>query len=554
LLHLNLQDEQLQQLHEELNRTAFQLLAVNQAMKMLGSVTQLQTTLDLTVDMFVEMTRALYGCVILPHRGTAFVIRTAKGDQSEDLIEQRFSLPQSTLRWFKTRRTPAVLGEGSNDIPDKVRAALGQAPRPFALWVPLVVSDRLVGFVALSEKFRSLPYTSDELEVLATLASQTAIAIENAKLVQRLKGKVQLANQELRQANRSLSIEMAKLRATVEGMADGLFVTDPKGRLSFLNPAVRDFLGWGERKVEGEKIDQCAPVETLATLVKEATSGEETHTEREIVISEPLRRVYTARATALRDDKDKLQGAVTVLSDITALKELADMKADFVSFIVHELRTPLTSIKGFVLMLNDAPPDSFDAETVAEFYDIMACECERLLRMINELLDVSRLEAGRPLPVSLGPVNLVEVVAGLIKMQEHYSSGRHQLVSEIPENLSPVHADKDRVIQILTNLLSNAIKYSPDGGAVTTRLVEGERETTISVTDQGLGMKPEDKERLFGRYHRVLTEDTARIRGTGLGLFLTKELVELQSGRIWAESEYGKGSTFFFTLPRQPTA
>ncbi|PIX38822.1 MAG: hypothetical protein COZ56_19445 [Armatimonadetes bacterium CG_4_8_14_3_um_filter_58_9] len=363
-----------------------------------------------------------------------------------------------------------------------------------------------------------------------------------------------MANQELRQANRSLSIEMAKLRATVEGMADGLFVTDPKGRLSFLNPAVRDFLGWGERKVEGEKIDQCAPVETLATLVKEATSGEETHTEREIVISEPLRRVYTARATALRDDKDKLQGAVTVLSDITALKELADMKADFVSFIVHELRTPLTSIKGFVLMLNDAPPDSFDAETVAEFYDIMACECERLLRMINELLDVSRLEAGRPLPVSLGPVNLVEVVAGLIKMQEHYSSGRHQLVSEIPENLSPVHADKDRVIQILTNLLSNAIKYSPDGGAVTTRLVEGERETTISVTDQGLGMKPEDKERLFGRYHRVLTEDTARIRGTGLGLFLTKELVELQSGRIWAESEYGKGSTFFFTLPRQPTA
>ena len=551
MLQPNLRDDQLQQLHEELNRTAFQLLAVNQAMKMLGSVTQLQTTLDLTVDMFVEMTRALYGCVMLAQRGSEFTVKAAKGGDAAALLDRRISLPPKALQWFKAGRKPVIVSGETANLPDHVREAVSRTPLPFALWVPLMVADRIVGFVVLSEKFRGAPFTGEELDVLATLAAQTAIAIENAKLVQRLKGKVQLANQELRQANRALSLEMAKLQAIVEGMADGLFVTDANNRITFVNPAVRDYLGWGDSAVEGMSLQECAPTETLTEVVNEVATGDTDQSERELIITEPLRRVYAARAAALRDQKKRLQGVVAVLSDITALKELADMKADFVSFIVHELRTPLTSIQGFISTLSNCPPGSFDDETVSEFYEIIHSECVRLLGMINELLDVSRLEAGRPLPVSIAEVDVPPLVADIVKMQEYYTTGRHFLVTEIPDDLPTVQADKDRVIQILTNLLSNAIKYSPNGGQVTTRVVADDGQIIISVSDEGLGMKPEDVSRLFTRYHRVITEDTARIRGTGLGLFLTSQLVELQNGRIWCESEYGKGSTFFFSLPRQ---
>jgi PAS domain S-box-containing protein len=540
------------QLQEELNRTSFQLFAVNQAMKMVGSVTQLQRTLDLTADMFVEMTRALTGCVVLVDDGTTLTVRAAKGDGADSLLKQRFKLSQAALRWFREQRGPVVLGDGSS-LPEHVRDGLAAAPRAFAVWVPLATVNRLVGLVALSDKFGGIPYTPDELAVLETLAAQTAIAIENARLVTRLKGKVQLANRELQETNRQLSLEMAKLRATVEGMADGLLVTDPRGRVSFLNPAVRDFLGWKESAVEGEPFRKHAPNETLVEMVDQVTTGTEEHAEKEITVTEPLRRVYTARSTALRDDKGKAQGAVTTLSDITTLKELADMKADFVAFIVHELRTPLTSIKGFVNTLQESPPDSFAPEDVAEFHGIMDGECTRLLGMINELLDVSRLEAGRPLPIAYSEVDLSPLIANVVKLQEHYASGRHTLVTEMPAAVPTIDADRDRVIQILTNLLSNAIKYSPAGGTVTTKLEVAGDSVTLSVADQGLGMQPEDMARLFQPYQRVLTEDTARIRGTGLGLYLTKQLVELQAGRIWAESEYGKGSTFLFTLPmRRP--
>ncbi|NCP33001.1 MAG: hypothetical protein COY42_24355 [Armatimonadetes bacterium CG_4_10_14_0_8_um_filter_66_14] len=543
-------DDMLHQLQEELNRTSFQLFAVNQAMKMVGSVTQLQRTLDLTVDMFVELTRALTGCVALVDERTTLTVRAAKGDDADSLLKRRFKLGQAVLRWFREQRRPVVVGDGS-ELPEHVRDGFAAAPCAFAVWVPLATVNRLVGFVALTDKFGGMPYTPDELAVLETLAAQTAIAIENAKLVTRLKGKVQLANRELREANRNLSLEMAKLRATVEGMADGLLVTDPRGRISFLNPAVRDFLGWQDDEVEGQPVAKWTTAEALSGMIGEVTTGEEQHAEKEITLSEPLRRVYTARSTALHDDKGRPQGAVTTLSDITALKELADMKADFVSFIVHELRTPLTSIKGFIDMLSDSPRDSFADEEVAEFYGIILQECVRLLGMINELLDVSRLEAGRPLPISYSKVDLREVLTNVVKMQEYYASERHLLSTEIPGELAPLEADRDRVIQIATNLLSNAIKYSPEGGEVVTRVADEGDAVTISVSDHGLGMQPEDVARLFQPYQRVLTEDTARIRGTGLGLYLTSQLVDLHRGRIWVESEYGKGSTFFFTLPKE---
>jgi signal transduction histidine kinase len=244
-------------------------------------------------------------------------------------------------------------------------------------------------------------------------------------------------------------------------------------------------------------------------------------------------------------------GAITVVSDVTLLQELSEMKTEFVSLVSHELRTPLTSIMGFSQTLRewgDRPASERD-----EFLGIIEQESYRLLVMINDLLDVSRMEAGRKLSMSYSLVDLREVAEHVVRFQQVVSS-RHRFRLEFADAGLQVQADRDKVVQILTNLISNAIKYSPQGGeVVVSGAAEGE-EVVVQVSDQGVGMTPEDVSRLFQRYQRVDRDAIKGIRGTGLGLYLVRGLVEAHGGRVWAESTPGKGSTFHFSLPRQARA
>jgi len=240
---------------------------------------------------------------------------------------------------------------------------------------------------------------------------------------------------------------------------------------------------------------------------------------------------------------------VTVLSDVTLLQELSDMKTEFVSLVSHELRTPLTSIQGFAQTLRSDTGGHFDAETREEFLEIIEGECQRLLAMINELLDASRIEAGRALSLNLGEVSIPELVEQVVRLQAPASEA-HQFELDFPADLPLVEADRDRIEQVLTNIISNAVKYSPDGGPVRIRGRRDNGQVLVSVTDAGLGMTEAQMGQLFQRYHRVESDAAKRIRGTGLGLYLTKGLVDAHGGRIWAHSPGpGQGSTFSFVLP-----
>lgn len=233
---------------------------------------------------------------------------------------------------------------------------------------------------------------------------------------------------------------------------------------------------------------------------------------------------------------------------MAAWQRLSELKSDYVSMVSHELRTPLTSIKGFIATLQRDTRGFFDETAKRRFYDIMAHECDRLLRLINEMLDLARLEAGRKLTVDVREVNVRDALEKALATQQFYGHGRHQFVLDIADPTLKARADPDRLEQILLNLLSNAVKYSPDGGTVTVRARADGHFVTVTVSDEGIGIAPEHRSRLFERYQRVVTDKS--IKGTGLGLYLTKELVEAQGGEIWVESEPGKGSHFSFTLPR----
>ncbi len=236
-----------------------------------------------------------------------------------------------------------------------------------------------------------------------------------------------------------------------------------------------------------------------------------------------------------------------------ALEEASRLKSDFIGFVAHELRNPLTTIRGYVQTMLADEEHTLDEETKQEFFEAIEADSDRLLDMINELLDVSRLEAGRPLSLSLKEIELPGLLEKLARRHKFYKffTPRHSIVTDLADDLpSTITADEDKLNQIFSNLLSNAIKYSPDGGEIRlTARWEGDGQIVISVKDAGVGMSQEQCGRLFRQYERIDRDAIKNIPGTGLGLYLVKSLVELHGGTITCESEPGQGSTFLVRLP-----
>ncbi len=236
-----------------------------------------------------------------------------------------------------------------------------------------------------------------------------------------------------------------------------------------------------------------------------------------------------------------------------ALEEAGRLKSDFIGFVAHELRNPLTTIRGYVQTLMNDEDSTLTEEEKAEFYEAIEADSDRLLEMINELLDVSRLEAGRPLSLSLSVFDICELVQKQIRRHRFYkfATNNHQIIHDLTQQQSiMLHADEEKINQIVANLLSNAYKYSPAGGEINvTVALEGEHGLLISVSDSGVGMSQDQIARLFHQYERIDREDIANIPGTGLGLYLVKNLVDLHGGWIDCESQPGQGALFTVHLP-----
>jgi signal transduction histidine kinase len=230
------------------------------------------------------------------------------------------------------------------------------------------------------------------------------------------------------------------------------------------------------------------------------------------------------------------------------LREADRTRTEFVSMLAHELKGPMTTIKGFADILQRHSP-RLDPSRRTEYFDIVTQEIDRLSTLVNDLLDVARMDAGT-LRSDLQPTDLPEIVANLLEVHSSLTDA-HRIESAIDDNLPSVMADKDRIRQVLLNLLQNATRYSPSGSTVTveaTVIVEDDKRwVRVAVADEGIGVPEEDRERVFSKFVMLPKPDWAQ-RGTGLGLFISKGIVEAHGGRIWIESEPGRGSTFFFTL------
>ena len=259
----------------------------------------------------------------------------------------------------------------------------------------------------------------------------------------------------------------------------------------------------------------------------------------------------------VKDDDGAPAGIVTVFNDITEIRGVERMKTAFISTVSHELRTPLTGIKGFISTLLADTDNYYDETTRREFYTIIDTECDRLTRLIQDLLDISRIEQGKAMQLNWEDVDVVALSEKVVSVQRAFVKN-HALTLDFPPAFPHIEADPDKLEQILTNLVNNAIKYSPRGGEVCVigRVIAepsgGDahpRSISLRVTDEGMGISQEHLPKLFDRFYRVDNRDNREIGGTGIGLALVKSLTEGHHGTVTVESEPGRGSVFTLILP-----
>lgn len=330
---------------------------------------------------------------------------------------------------------------------------------------------------------------------------------------------------------------------------EGLVAYDPAGRVARVNPAACEMLGLTEEELLS---GISTPLENL--IGEEAAAEIVAAGERPIEITfqrcgEPL--VVMARYDAVFGADDELVGHTLALHDITREREIGDMKNEFVSTVSHELRTPLTSIKGYVDLILDGDAGEIN-EIQREFLGIVKENSDRLVELINEMLDISRIESGR-VHLKVEPMSVQDSVEGAVDtFRAVLTQTGRDIQVDIEHGLPPVAADRDRVGQVLINLISNALKYSPAGGLVAIGVAQHGDFVKIFVRDQGLGISEEDLGQMFTKFFRVDSAMTREIGGTGLGLSICKTIIELLGGEIGVDSVLGEGSTFWFTLPVAP--
>ena len=371
---------------------------------------------------------------------------------------------------------------------------------------------------------------------------------------------------ERKRAEEKIREAEERYRSLVNNVKLGIFrsTLETPGRFLEVNPAMEEITGYSrEELLQMKVIDLYMHAEERAVFIEKVTS-----TARRVTREPRFRRkdgteiVVWATTVAVRDAAGKILYIDGIMEDITEhkraeqelqektrqLEVASQAKSKFLASMSHELRTPLNAVIGFSELMLDGVPGEINEEQEDCLNDILSSG-QQLLNLINDVLDLSKIEAGR-IELKLENLNLADVINKVVStVKPMLDENRHKIGVSVGEGLPPVHADKRRLRQILLNLLSNAIKFTPPGGKLGIKVTRNGDWCQVSVVDNGTGIKEEDQERVFEVFTQAATLPKEKEGGTGLGLALTKQFVEAIGGRIWVESEYGKGSKFIFTLP-----
>ncbi len=348
-----------------------------------------------------------------------------------------------------------------------------------------------------------------------------------------------------------------KARATLDAASDMMVLISPAQTILAVNQSFCDhFFGGNPREIVGRRIqDYAAEIERLfadpsllQAMISDTVADHEKHFAHIVTQRAPHRREHQLAATPVHTRTGEYLGRLYVFHDVTREREVDRMKTEFVSLVSHELRTPLTSIKGYVDLLQTGEVGELTDEQ-REFLDIVKTNADRLVELINDLLDISRIEAGR-VELKRKPLDLSKIISQVATTLKPQITAKQQtLALQIADALPPVLGDSDRLTQIVMNFMSNAYKYTPVQGRITIAAYPQAAHVRVDVHDTGIGLTEEDQAQLFTKFFRAKNRATQEVGGTGLGLALTRSLVEMHGGRVTVASAPHQGSTFSFTIP-----
>jgi PAS domain S-box-containing protein len=362
-----------------------------------------------------------------------------------------------------------------------------------------------------------------------------------------LEDNVKSRTRELAQLISQLRNEKHKTERIIHEITDGIIVIDTAGEIVLINPAAMRLLG-----INGEDMPKdVGVIEREVPPLHDVFQNADQQLTEEIEVSQSARaalRVLKATSVPLRDEQGDLLGKVTVFQDVTSIKEVDRLKSEFVLQVSHELRTPLTSIKGSIDNLRDCIAGPLSRKQT-EYLDLMSKSSDELVKLINDLLEISSLESG---DVKLIPETVVlqDLIAGIVdKYRPLAERKRLDLHMEKFEGESRVHGDAVKLEQAIGHIVDNAVKFTAPGGAITVTLYQNRRFIKGSIRDTGMGIPLDEQWTIFDRFYRVSQGSSSIEKGTGLGLYIAKNVIEMHGGRIRVSSEVGKGSEFSFTLP-----
>ena len=383
---------------------------------------------------------------------------------------------------------------------------------------------------------------------------------ENSRLKREL-GQLQnqlIDTEDLKKKNKEAINEKERVENIIHHMAEGLVVVDEDGKILLMNPAAEKLLSVNKEEAAGKLLRENIKDEHLLTYPKELKPDSEGNLTREIELFSPdesTKRVLRTSSAVVENQDGKAVGMVTVLNDITRQKEIEKLKSSFVTNVSHELRTPLIVIQQSLAILGGELKDKLN-DTQEKFFTNAKNNLNRLRNLINDLLDMASIEAGKfKLKPDVFEIN--ELVQTLAEFLNGWARAKNITLETAPlPAKTELFIDKDRITQVITNLVGNAIKFTPEGGKINIVLKERipddsfkNKAIEVSVIDTGMGIDKKDLERIFNKFEQAGVAGPASGGGTGLGLAIAKEIVQMHGGKIWVESEVGRGSKFSFLLP-----
>lgn len=534
---------------------------------LLHILTEVSSSLDL--DRALNRTLALLNDAIGAEQGTIMLLnaednllhfRAGYGYLSDRVAGEggrgfRLKIGEGLAGWVIAQREPALIDDLLSD-PRWVRTSVSSREHRSAIAMPLLVAEDVIG--ALLVYHRKPNYFSPELlGLVKAIAGQVAVAINNAHLYELIRDQAERLGSMLRREQEDAS----RSQAILEAVADGVLVTGTNNRISFMNLSAEKILGLEADRVIGQSLDVFgglfgksagAWMQTIRDWSDSPIGYQQGDTYAEQIDLENGRIILVHLAPVIL--QNDFLGTVSIFRDITHEVEVDRLKSEFVATVSHELRTPMTSIRGYVDVLLMGAAGALN-ENQTHFLSIVKNNTERLNILVNDLLDVSRIESGH---VTLSPqaIDLREVaedVIGDVLRRSQEENKPMALSLEAPKKLPRVYGDIERVRQILGNLVDNAYHYTPENGTINVNIhpLNGGDEVQVDIKDNGVGIALEDQDRVFERFYRGEHPLVLATPGTGLGLSIVKQIVDMHKGRIWMKSTGvpGEGSLFSFTLP-----